>query len=74
MKDLRAADVDFLAIGQYLRPSARHAEVKEYVVPQKFDALRHAALGLGFLNVASGPFVRSSYKAREFFVGAKSAH
>lgn len=70
MKDLRSVNVDFLALGQYLRPSAHHAEVKEYISPRKFDELRKTALGLGFLNVASGPFVRSSYKAHAFFTEA----
>ncbi len=64
---LRAADVDFLTVGQYLRPTANHAPVREYVTPERFEALRHAALDLGFRYVASGPLVRSSYKAGEFF-------
>lgn len=70
LRDLRAAGVDFVAIGQYLRPTPRHIEVREYVEPQKFERIRKRALGLGFLYVASGPFVRSSYKAGEHFVKA----
>ncbi|MDE1856855.1 MAG: lipoyl synthase [Candidatus Micrarchaeota archaeon] len=66
--DLRDADVDFLAIGQYLRPTPHHMEVKEYVHPDRFSYLKGKALEMGFLYVAAGPFVRSSYKAGEFFV------
>ena len=68
MKDLRAAGVDFLAVGQYLRPSQRHIEVKEYVRPEIFERYKDIATSLGFRYVAAGPFVRSSYKAGEFFI------
>lgn len=68
MKDLRKNQVDMLTIGQYLRPSIKHAEVKEYVTPEKFDYFRNIGLDLGFIYVASGPFVRSSYRSGEFFV------
>ncbi|MDE1859597.1 MAG: lipoyl synthase, partial [Candidatus Micrarchaeota archaeon] len=68
MKDLRASGVDFLAIGQYLRPSQHHIEVKEYVRPETFEHFREIGLSLGFRYVAAGPFVRSSYKAGEFFI------
>ena len=64
---LRAADVDFLTLGQYLRPSAQHAPVIEYVTPERFDAWRSEGLAMGFKYVAAGPLVRSSYKAGEFF-------
>ncbi len=67
MRLLREADVDFLTIGQYLRPTPNHAPVKEYVEPERFDELRRAGEELGFLYVAAGPLVRSSYKAAEFF-------
>ncbi len=67
MNDLRDADVDFLAIGQYLRPSQHHIEVKEYIRPERFAQLKDVALRLGFKYVAAGPFVRSSYKAGEYF-------
>ncbi len=70
MKDLRASDVDFLAVGQYLRPSQQHMEVKEYVKPERFEALKNTALGMGFGYVAAGPFVRSSYRAGEYFVSS----
>lgn len=68
MKDLRAAEVDFLAMGQYLRPTQHHLEVKEYVRPEIFDHYREIGVSLGFKYVAAGPFVRSSYKAGEFFI------
>ncbi len=67
MRLLRDAGVDFLTIGQYLRPSRTHAPVKEYVTPERFEELRVAGLEMGFAFVASGPLVRSSYKAGEFF-------
>ncbi|GBC75547.1 Lipoyl synthase [archaeon HR06] len=68
MKDLREANVDFLTLGQYLRPTKRHLEVKEYIHPSKFDEYKKIAEELGFLYVASGPLVRSSYKAGEFYI------
>jgi lipoic acid synthetase len=64
---LREAGVDFLTLGQYLRPSRQHAPVREYVTPERFDELGRVGRELGFLYVASGPLVRSSYKAGEFF-------
>lgn len=68
MMDLRDAGVDFLAIGQYLRPTKNHIEVKEYVKPEKFEYFRKEAVRMGFLYVAAGPFIRSSYRAGEFFM------
>lgn len=68
--DLRQNGVDFLAIGQYLKPKGHHLELKEYVTPQKFEFFKQKALEAGFLYVASGPFVRSSYKAGEHFITA----
>jgi lipoic acid synthetase len=68
MSHLRMAGVDFLTIGQYLRPSARHLPVVEYVVPEEFEVLRRAGEAMGFRYVASGPLVRSSYRAGEFFI------
>ncbi len=61
--DLRDADCDFLTIGQYLPPSADAYPLDRYVTPEEFEAYRKAALDLGFLEVASGPLVRSSYHA-----------
>ena len=66
--DLRDADVDIVTMGQYLRPTNSQIEVSDYVEPQRFETLKAQAQRLGFLYVASGPFVRSSYKAGEYFV------
>src|SRR5262245_22335229 len=63
--DLRDAGCDFLTLGQYLRPTPEHLPVVRYLPPEEFDDLGRAARRLGFANVASGPFVRSSYHARE---------
>lgn len=63
MKDMRAHDVDMLTLGQYLQPSKHHLPVERYVLPEEFDSLYEAAVGLGFKHVASGPMVRSSYHA-----------
>ncbi len=68
LNDLRDAEVDFVAIGQYLKPTLAQLDVSEYIRPERFDALRAEALGMGFKYVAAGPFVRSSYKAGEYFV------
>jgi len=68
MRDLRANRVDLLTLGQYLRPSDWHLPVYEYVRPETFDAYREAGEGMGFLFVAAGPLVRSSYRAGEFFL------
>jgi hypothetical protein len=68
MRDLRAAGVDVLTLGQYLRPSPAHLAVEEYVTPEAFDELRVEGEKLGFRYVAAGPMVRSSYKAGEFFL------
>ncbi len=68
MKELRAADVDILTLGQYLRPTPKHHEVARFVEPAEFDELRDIGLLLGFKYVASGPLVRSSYHAAEDFV------
>lgn len=68
MRLLREAEVDFLTLGQYLRPSEWHLPVKVYVHPDVFRELEEAGRALGFKYVASGPLVRSSYKAGEFFI------
>eukprot|EP00291_Cryptomonas_curvata_P024646 CAMPEP_0172163760 /NCGR_PEP_ID=MMETSP1050-20130122/7449_1 /TAXON_ID=233186 /ORGANISM="Cryptomonas curvata, Strain CCAP979/52" /LENGTH=406 /DNA_ID=CAMNT_0012833983 /DNA_START=154 /DNA_END=1370 /DNA_ORIENTATION=+ len=68
MRDLRAAGVDVVTLGQYLRPTEAHLAVEEYVTPEAFDAYREYGMELGFRYVASGPMVRSSYKAGEFFL------
>ena len=68
MQALRSADVDVLTIGQYLQPSKKHAEVVRFVEPAEFEAYRQAGLSMGFRFVASGPLVRSSYRAAEAFL------
>ena len=68
MRDLRAHGVEILTFGPYLRPSAWHLPVVEYVPPERFDAWRDEGLRLGFRYVASGPLVRSSYRAAELFL------
>jgi lipoic acid synthetase len=69
--DLRTYDVDVLTIGQYLRPSMDHLPVENFVSPEQFVSLGKQAESKGFLYVASGPMVRSSYKAAELFLKGK---
>jgi lipoic acid synthetase len=68
MRDLRAAGVDILTVGQYLRPTPKHAPVDRYVHPEGFEEFAREGRAIGFTFVASGPLVRSSYKAAEVFV------
>jgi lipoic acid synthetase len=63
LADLRQVGCDLVTIGQYLQPSPRHLAVERYVPPEEFDELGRIARALGFRDVASGPFVRSSYHA-----------
>jgi lipoic acid synthetase len=63
LKDLRAASVDIVTLGQYLRPTANHLPVERFISPEEFRKLREYALGLGFLECVAGPLVRSSYRA-----------
>lgn len=65
LADLRAASCDTLTLGQYLAPTLKHIPVARFVPPEEFDALAVLARSLGFLKVAAGPFVRSSYHAEE---------
>ena len=65
MEDLRSVDCNLLTIGQYLRPSAKHAPLVKWYTPSEFDELRQIGEDLGFDHVASGPLVRSSYHADE---------
>ena len=65
MEDLRKADCELLTIGQYLRPSQKHAPISKWYTPKEFEELRKQGENLGFKNVASGPLVRSSYHAEE---------
>lgn len=68
LKDLRLTGVDVVTFGQYLRPSPKHMPVHEYVTPEAFEEWKRVAEQMGFLYVASGPMVRSSYKAGEYFL------
>jgi lipoic acid synthetase len=65
MHDLRAANVDILTLGQYLRPTPNHLPVERYVTPEEFDAYRREGLEKGFVEVVAGPMVRSSYRAEQ---------
>jgi lipoyl synthase len=71
MHELKAADIDVLTIGQYLRPTPKHAEVKRYVEPAEFEHYKQVGAALGFQYVAAGPLVRSSYRAAEAFLKGK---
>jgi lipoic acid synthetase len=73
MRLLRDADVDVLTVGQYLRPTKRHAAVQRYVEPDEFAEYERVGLELGFSFVASGPLVRSSYRAAEAFLSGALA-
>ena len=66
MRDLRAANVDILMLGQYLQPTLKHLPVVEFVKPAVFAEFQRLGEELGFIHVASGPLVRSSYHADEF--------
>ena len=70
LKDIQNAGVQVVTFGQYLRPSKRHLKVHEYVTPEKFDEWGQIGRDMGFRYVASGPMVRSSYKAGEFYLKA----
>lgn len=73
MDDLRAADVDFLTIGQYLQPTRKHAAIDRFVTPETFQSYKRIAETKGFLLVASSPLTRSSYHAAEDFERLKGA-
>ncbi|MBL0318517.1 MAG: lipoyl synthase [Alphaproteobacteria bacterium] len=73
MDDFRAADVDFMTIGQYLQPTPKHAPVKRFVEPDKFDYFGRMARVKGFLMVSSSPMTRSSYHAGDDFVKLRAA-
>ncbi len=73
MDDLRAADVDFLTIGQYLQPTPKHAPVDRFVTPDAFEAFAAMARGKGFLMVSSSPLTRSSYHAGDDFRRLRAA-
>lgn len=65
---LRAAGVDVVTLGQYMRPTKKHMAVAEFVTPEAFAGFQKVAEDMGFLYVASGPMVRSSYRAGEFYL------
>lgn len=67
MDDLRAAGVDVLTLGQYMRPTLNHLPIIEYITPDQFERYRQIGLSKGFFEVASGPLVRSSYRADRIF-------
>ena len=67
LEDLRHHNVDIVTLGQYMRPTKNHLPVARWVSPDEFEALRDYGLGLGFTEVASGPLVRSSYRADRVF-------
>jgi lipoic acid synthetase len=73
MDDLRAADVDFLTIGQYLQPTVKHHAIDRFVTPDEFETYKTAAYGKGFLMVSSSPLTRSSYHADSDFVEMRAA-
>lgn len=65
MQDLRSVEVDILTLGQYLQPTPKHAEVKDFITPEKFDEYQKLGIEMGFKFVESGPLVRSSYHAEK---------
>ncbi len=73
MDDMRAADIDFITIGQYLQPSAKHAPVDRFWTPEEFQALEKVARAKGFLTVSASPLTRSSHHAGEDFERLKKA-
>ncbi len=73
MDDMRAADVDFLTIGQYLQPTPKHHRVDRFVTPEEFASYEKAALGKGFLMVSATPLTRSSYHAGDDFARLREA-
>lgn len=73
MDDMRAADIDFLTIGQYLQPTPKHHRVDRFVTPEEFASYEKAAYGKGFLMVSASPLTRSSYHAGDDFAKLKAA-
>jgi lipoic acid synthetase len=67
LSDLRAAGCRILTLGQYLQPSKNHLPVARFIPPEEFETWRRTAIKIGFTEVASGPFVRSSYHAKELY-------
>jgi len=73
MDDLRAADVDFLTIGQYLAPTRKHAPIDRFVTPNEFNEYKDIAFSKGFLMVSATPLTRSSYHADKDFAELRQA-
>jgi lipoic acid synthetase len=73
MDDLRAADVDFLTIGQYLQPTRKHHRVESFIHPDEFKAYETIAYAKGFLMVSASPLTRSSHHAGDDFARLKAA-
>ncbi|RVV99856.1 lipoyl synthase [Mesobaculum littorinae] len=73
MDDMRAADIDFLTIGQYLQPTSKHHRVDRFVTPEEFKGYEKAAFGKGFLMVSATPLTRSSYHAGDDFARLRAA-
>jgi lipoic acid synthetase len=72
LTDLVACGCGFLTLGQYLQPSVGHLPVERYIPPEEFEQWRRKALDMGFRGVASGPFVRSSYHAKDLYENEKN--
>ena len=68
LEDLRKVDCDVVTFGQFLKPAGKSLKVAEFLTPEKFDYWQQEAEKMGFMYVASGPLVRSSYKAAEYFM------
>ena len=73
MDDMRAADIDFMTIGQYLQPTPKHHRVDRFVTPEEFAGYEKAAYGKGFLMVSATPLTRSSYHAGDDFARLRDA-
>ena len=73
MDDMRAADIDFITIGQYLQPTPKHHRVDRFVTPEEFAGYEKAAYGKGFLMVSATPLTRSSYHAGDDFAALRAA-
>jgi lipoyl synthase len=73
MEDMRAADIDFLTIGQYLQPTPKHHRVDRFVTPEEFKSYENTAYGKGFLMVSATPLTRSSYHAGDDFARLRAA-
>ncbi|MEM6681183.1 MAG: lipoyl synthase [Pseudomonadota bacterium] len=73
MDDMRSAGIDFITIGQYLQPTPKHADVEEFITPERFDAYAKMARAKGFLMVSASPLTRSSYHAGDDFAKLKAA-